>query len=424
MKKKLLTIALAALCSFFTLKAQHITPLNIGDTVPDALWNQPLSVVNHAEGKSTLTLNDYRGKLIILDFWATWCGSCIAAMPKAHKLQEDFGDSLAVLPVAYEPLSKAANFLTTNQYLISLRLFSIAGDSVLQKAFPHKILPHYVWITPDGTFAATTSSEYLNAQYVKSILAGSTTDFVQKTDYDKDKLLFLSTPPQNTSLLNYSIFLEGKIDGLPSGSRPREHESRLAGYAIYNKPLYTLYQIILSQLLMEGFSSKRMIVKGGREQIAKLKDKSKMFTCDYINTSVSPDSVFQNVLSFVSASAPFSCYMEKRNVECLVLTSLGAHNKPGTKGGQEQNTLFTGGGVLKNSPVSILVKRLDQQDVSGKLLVLDETGYKHNIDVSLSVPFKSLEHIRKDLNRYGLDLKREVRDIEFYVFDERSSVPL
>lgn len=412
------------LCPFFTVKAQHIKSLNIGDTIPEVLWKQPLSVVNHAEGKSTLTLNDYRGKLIILDFWATWCGSCIAAMPKAHKLQETFGDSIAVLPVAYEPPAKAANFLTTNQYLNPLKLFSIAGDSVLQKAFPHKILPHYVWITPEGTFAATTSSDYLNAQYVKSILAGKTVGFVQKTDYDKEKLLFLSPPPHNTSLLNYSIFLAGKIDGLPSGSRLREHAGRHAGYAIYNKPLYTLYQIIISQILKDSFSPKRMIVNGGPEQVEKLKDKSKIFTSDYVNASISPDSVFQNVLSFVSASAPFKCRVEKRMVECLVLLSLEAHNEPGTKGGQEQNTLFTGGGVLKNGPVSLLVKRLDQKDVSGKLLVLDETGYKQNIDISLSVPFKSLEHIRKDLNRHGLDLKREVREIEFYVFDERSRIPL
>ncbi|WP_257667471.1 hypothetical protein [Parapedobacter tibetensis] len=48
-----------------------IKPLQIGDTIPEALLNLPLQVVNHPEGKETITLADYKGKLIILDFWAT-----------------------------------------------------------------------------------------------------------------------------------------------------------------------------------------------------------------------------------------------------------------------------------------------------------------------------------------------------------------
>src|SRR5690606_11186126 len=48
----------------------EIKPLQIGDTIPEALWQLPLQVVNHPKGKDTITLNDYRDKkLIILDFW-------------------------------------------------------------------------------------------------------------------------------------------------------------------------------------------------------------------------------------------------------------------------------------------------------------------------------------------------------------------
>src|SRR5690606_33195356 len=48
----------------------EIKPLQIGDTIPEALWSLPLQVINHPEGKDTITLNDYRDKkLIILDFW-------------------------------------------------------------------------------------------------------------------------------------------------------------------------------------------------------------------------------------------------------------------------------------------------------------------------------------------------------------------
>src|SRR5690606_538187 len=54
-----------------------IKPLQIGDTIPEYLWQLPLQVVNHPKGQETITLNKHRGKLIILDFWATWCVLCL-----------------------------------------------------------------------------------------------------------------------------------------------------------------------------------------------------------------------------------------------------------------------------------------------------------------------------------------------------------
>src|SRR5690606_33173060 len=77
-----------------------IKPLQIGDTIPEWLWHLPLQVVNHPEGRDTITLDDYRGKLIILDFWATWCSACISAMPEANKLFKDNHTQMITLAVS------------------------------------------------------------------------------------------------------------------------------------------------------------------------------------------------------------------------------------------------------------------------------------------------------------------------------------
>src|SRR5690606_14700910 len=71
-------------------------PLQIGDTIPDYLWHLPLQVVNYspAGGKDAITLNDYRDKLIILDFWATWCKPCISSLYKLDTLQKQFAGEL------------------------------------------------------------------------------------------------------------------------------------------------------------------------------------------------------------------------------------------------------------------------------------------------------------------------------------------
>lgn len=47
---------------------------------------------------STIKLSDFRGKYLLIDFWATWCGPCIAEMPNIKKTYEAFkGDRFAVI---------------------------------------------------------------------------------------------------------------------------------------------------------------------------------------------------------------------------------------------------------------------------------------------------------------------------------------
>ncbi|HAX61944.1 MAG TPA: alkyl hydroperoxide reductase [Elusimicrobia bacterium] len=50
----------------------------------------------------TLTLSDVRGKLIILDFWATWCPPCKAEIPSFVQLQNEYNDKLAIIGVCLD----------------------------------------------------------------------------------------------------------------------------------------------------------------------------------------------------------------------------------------------------------------------------------------------------------------------------------
>lgn len=60
-----------------------------------------------------LSLKDFQGKVVILNFWATWCGPCVLEMPTLDRLQGKLGGKdLAVVAVALdrEGIKKAAPF--------------------------------------------------------------------------------------------------------------------------------------------------------------------------------------------------------------------------------------------------------------------------------------------------------------------------
>lgn len=65
---------------------------------PRAVSNRPFTL---AEGAGTATLADYRGKYVLLNFWATWCAPCRKEMPMLSALQTEFGgDKFEVLTIA------------------------------------------------------------------------------------------------------------------------------------------------------------------------------------------------------------------------------------------------------------------------------------------------------------------------------------
>jgi len=92
-------------------------------------------------------LEDYKGKIVVLNFWATWCDPCREEMPAMQRLQEKLAGKLAVLAVDYgEGPPRIKDFLKKVPVRFTVLL---DRDTSAATAWKVKVLPTTLVIDPD-----------------------------------------------------------------------------------------------------------------------------------------------------------------------------------------------------------------------------------------------------------------------------------
>jgi cytochrome c biogenesis protein CcmG/thiol:disulfide interchange protein DsbE len=167
----ILGIALWAATHFL---GDELFPVAVGSDAP------ALSAVTLDGTKRTKTLADYKGKVVVLNVWATWCEPCRVEMPSLEKLHEEFGpQGLSVVAVSVDDAgteSRIRDFV--KEYKLS---FEILHDPSRTTTANYQVtgFPETFVIARDGTIrkkvigAADWSSEG-NRALIRELL-GTTT---------------------------------------------------------------------------------------------------------------------------------------------------------------------------------------------------------------------------------------------------------
>ncbi len=99
---------------------------------------------------ATADLSDFKGKLVLINLWATWCEPCLREMPSLERLQSHFGDRIAVLAVSED----RGGSKTVAPFIAKLKLKSVKiyidPKSAVGRAFEVRGLPTSLLIDRDG----------------------------------------------------------------------------------------------------------------------------------------------------------------------------------------------------------------------------------------------------------------------------------
>lgn len=113
--------------------------------IDKTIWN---AVFQDLEGNE-VKIADYAGKVVLIDFWETWCSPCLQVFPVIDSLQNEYPDDFVVLAVNLnnsDSAEEVQSFSKNNDYVFDYLLdTNNVGEEIIKIGIPFK-----VFIDPQG----------------------------------------------------------------------------------------------------------------------------------------------------------------------------------------------------------------------------------------------------------------------------------
>jgi thiol-disulfide isomerase/thioredoxin len=212
---------------------QRTEDLKIGEKVPNMVID---SIINR-EQRAVKISDLYKSKLLIINFWATWCVPCVGEMAMLDTLKSKYRSSLNVLSVTDDHSSIVDGFLIKHKNINSKNLLITTDSKNLSAYFKHRSIPHNVWIDSTGTIIAITDNIDLNESNIKKYLGGKMPKVILK--HDNQTFSFARPLHVEDSALVYRSIITRFNPGLNSGTATNPFYSKRV--IAWNIPLADLF---------------------------------------------------------------------------------------------------------------------------------------------------------------------------------------
>jgi thiol-disulfide isomerase/thioredoxin len=411
--------------SFQGFAQTRMRDLKVGETLPD------FEIKNIINSKvSSAKVSNFKGKLLIIDFWATWCSPCIASFPKLDSLQNKFRDKMQILLVTEEDSVKAGGFIKKLATVRKTSLASATDDKIFRRLFIHKTIPHYVWLDQNATIIAITGSEALTEANVSAAVNGEKFEFKLKDEGQQRVVGYpdISVLPivnvrnaegikskklPDSTLLFHSV-LTKYIEGMGESSTLQ------APLHFGNASIAWLYRFALSGSSSKSINSKHLKIEIPDSILYKkvsshgLKGSEAtdwLRTNGYCYELTIPaefhsrrfEIMLADLNRYFGVAYNIEGVREMRLEKCLALIRINKDYDLASKGGEPISDIDALSLKFKNGIIQSFLLLMSKPLQLHPVLV-DETNYSGKVDIELNCPLSNLGAVNKELDKYGLKL--------------------
>lgn len=416
--------------------------LSIGDKVPNIEFKNILQYKN-----SKATLLDFKGKLIILDFWSSACGRCIELFPEMQKLQNKFKDKLQIILVngkselMLDSRKKIEGVLKRVQERtgINITLPIIYNSKILDFYFPHNFIPHEVWIDGNGFIKFITPSDDVTEETIRAALANKKVFMTFKSDFTYEMyqgpLIFSKKEIMPGSKnITYSSSLVQQLIGVGYNFIKTDSSTgSIHGITIMNKPLIDFYSLAYPEHF-KGIDQTRVFIDIKDSMLANNLSYNETYSNRYMRyhnlynydlyseREMTYPELMQSLKKDLEKSFNLFVLPERRSMKCIILKKNDTLQKFNTqnKGVEVELYKYAIKKYLHNVQSSDVIRYLNPYF---KTPLIDETGTMGNIDIDFPDYFdmSKTDEILKALEKAGLVISNEDRDLDVLVITDKKS---
>jgi thiol-disulfide isomerase/thioredoxin len=401
--------------------------LSIGDTVPDITIN---NILNYKT--TSAKLSDFKGKLIILDFWSSWCSSCLALFPHMDSIQRNYKKDLQVILVNTKSKQYKDDGPKINKILT--RIKERTGNKIdlpvvydcpeLDAYFPCIEIPHEVWINGEGKVVGITRADQVIPENIQALINGNEVHMRLKKDrFDIDlrKPLFVNGNGGDGAETLFRSLVTGYIDGAGGGTGNLVSNEQFKGLYSVNQSLFSLTKTAYKYEI--PFPDNRIILEVKDEEKFRARDDDTaayhyLYSYELMVPPATSDSgIINEMKNDLKRYFNISVKREIKKMKCLVLTSLTASpskvavNKTGFD--LERNTPKK---YIYNYPPDGVVHILN---LFSSIPVINEIKATTNLSVDLPYNINDLKQLQYAFAKAGITLKEEYRDMEVIVITDK-----
>lgn len=105
------------------------------------------------------SLEDYRGKYIYIDLWASWCTPCIAEVPQLKKLEEKYANKINFVSIAWNDNETSWKQMISNQNMVENQLYASNKDEEFFKFYNVKSIPRFILLDKKGNIIESSAKQ-------------------------------------------------------------------------------------------------------------------------------------------------------------------------------------------------------------------------------------------------------------------------